>query len=108
MAVHLVGSALVFDDFLVDELHLSIDALDIDPLTRALLELVVPSILEYVVRNTLADALPALPIPTLALGSAVSVYGLPEGAALGIDQPAFSIEAPHFVLRGNSTLAPAP
>ncbi|HMA97589.1 MAG TPA: hypothetical protein VKP30_33120 [Polyangiaceae bacterium] len=104
MAVSLDSGAFKFDDFVLDELHVSIDAPELDDGIRIVFEAMLPKLVEYVVGNTLAKALPGFPMPTLPLGSVASSFGFPTGAALGIATPSFSAEPPRLVLRGNSAL----
>ncbi len=100
MAVRLQGNALVFDDFTMDELHLTVDATDLDPFVRSLLESAVPSMLKLVVGDALRNAVPAIALPSFTLPPTVTNYGLPAGAKFGITGPTLDIQAPRLFLLG--------
>lgn len=104
MLPRLQGDSIVFEDFRLDELHLAIDAPELDPFTRAAIEGTVPTMLEYVVANAMHDSLPALPLPSFTLPAGLAEYGLAAGARWGISDPVLLVESPHFALRGEAKI----
>jgi hypothetical protein len=104
--VSLANESLTFDDFTLDELHLSVDDPHASALTRALLESVVPQVLEYVVRSAVEQALPKLPIPRLLLPTTLTGHGLAPGSALGLTNAKLSMQSPHLLLKGSADVHP--
>ncbi len=96
----LVGDDLDFDDLSIDELFFSTDLASLDSSTRDTIEGFLTRLLERILRPALNDALPAIPIPSFVLPAAVSAFGLPAGARLGLVSPTLAMEPPHVVLRG--------
>lgn len=95
------GDDIVFDDFVIDELHFTPITVNIDAQNRQLIEGFLGDVLDDLIGPSLNSALPALPIPSFELPSSLSQYGLPAGAVLGLVSPAFSVLAPQFLLTGS-------
>jgi Glucodextranase, domain B len=98
--VALVGNALSFSGIVIDELHLSSDAIDLTSMQQASLQMLIQQLVQQVIDTSLNSALPSLPIPSFTLPASLAAYGLPAGAQLGITTPSLVVTAPHFVLSG--------
>jgi hypothetical protein len=98
--VTLVGNDLVFGGIVIDELHVSTDAVDLTPADQDALEDALIILVQQLIDQSLNNALPALPIPTFTIPSTLSQFGLPANAQLGVNNPALTIQPQHFVLRG--------
>lgn len=101
LAAGLVGEDIDFGDARIDELVFSTNIASLDMGTRDTIEAFLTRLLTRILVPALNDALPAIPIPSFELPSSVSAYGLPVGARMGIVSPYFSMEPPHFSLRGD-------
>ena len=101
VAVSLAGDLLVFDDFAIDELHVSADGVDVSTEDMEIIDDALAPLLEHVIGSALADSLPALPIPSLPLPASLTAFGLPAGAELTVVSPSLTVEPPHLVTRGS-------
>lgn len=97
----LPGDVLRFRDIRVDELWFSPLEGSLAPSQRQVLETFLREIVQYVVDESLNNALPALPIPGFAIPETLVPFGLPRGAELGLTGPALFNDATHFVVEGN-------
>lgn len=102
LRVSLREGALSFDDMRVDDLHLSLDSVNLDATSRAVLEDLLATILQDLVGQALQGALPSLPVPSFALPAELTAYGLPANATLGLTAPALDIAGDHLLLTGGS------
>lgn len=100
MRVALSGNDLVFDDFQIAELRFSTTSTNLDADTRDVVQQLLARILGRIVGRALNDALPAIPIPSFALPSSLSQFGLPGGASIGVTNPSLTTSARHFTLNG--------
>jgi len=98
--VTLSGNSLSFSGIVLDELHLSSDAIDLNSMQQMSLQMMITMLVQQVIDTSLNNALPSLPIPSFTLPASLAAYGLPVGAQLGITNPSLVITPPHFVLRG--------
>ena len=94
------GNDIAFDDFQIEELHLTSDQVSLDPSSKQIIEAFLARVLERVIATALVDALPALPIPSFTLPLSLSDYNLPGGAEFGLTSPALSAVLPFFLVTG--------
>jgi hypothetical protein len=99
-SVTLNGDDLSFGNILIDELFFSPEGVSLDETNRDVLEQFLRRVLQNVLNQSLNGALPALPIPSFTLPAAVSQFGLPAGAELGVRNPGLSNTMTHFILDG--------
>jgi hypothetical protein len=98
--VTLSGDALRFTNVALDETRVAAPDVALDATAKQALVDALSPLLLAMATQTLNQVLPALPIPAFQIPSALAVYGLPAGGALGITSPTLNVVAPHFVLRG--------
>lgn len=97
--VSLVGNDLRFGTLVLDRLYVATTT----PLTqgqRNSLENLLRQVLDDMLISAISDGLPAFPIPAFTLPPAVSAFGLPANAELGIVSPVLSTSGSHYVLTG--------
>lgn len=101
LRVSATAEEVEFFDFALEEIHISSYDVSLDSETRSTLEDVFGDVLAGMMERALGDALPAFPVPSFELPEAVAEYGLPVGAALGLEGAALSSEPPFLVLLGS-------
>jgi hypothetical protein len=94
----LSGETLSVDDVVIEELHFSMDGIDLDPAQRETLEAALMRVVVTVVESLLTDALPRLPIPSLPLPPSFEVYGLPPATEVGVLDGVMSSQGQHLYL----------
>jgi len=99
MRAQLSGEDLRFSDLVVQELMFSSESTPLDSESRDVLTDVLMSLVQSLVASALNDAIPALPIPSFALPSSLTPFGIPAGARLGLKDRVLLTRPPHFVLR---------
>lgn len=104
--VALSGNDLSFGGIIIDQLHVSTDAINLTPQQQTDLQSVLQTFLQDIIDESLNDALPAIPIPSFELPTSLNSYGLPGGSSLGILSPALTVQPQHFILRGNFGIQP--
>lgn len=95
------NGALTVGSFDIEELHFSTPGLSLDDGTRTALTPFLVTLVDELLRSSLNDGLPALPVPSFTLPPSVASYGLPSGAELGITSPSLHLGARHIVLEGS-------
>jgi hypothetical protein len=91
---------LRFGAFNLDELHLAPRGVPLSGAVRSAAVVYARPYLQEITGESLARALPSIPLPTFAIPPALAAYGLPSGAQLGIVRPALTVASPYFVLGG--------
>jgi hypothetical protein len=99
-SVSLNGNDLVFGGIVIDQVHASTDAINLNTSAQQSLQTLLQSLAQQLVNQSLNSALPAIPIPAFPLPASLAQYGLPAGARLGIKSPTLSVAPHHFTLRG--------
>lgn len=98
----LVGDAdLQFRQVTVDRLLFRTPNVNLEPVTRVLLQDLLTDIVQHILDTTVNGALPVLPIPDFALPGSLVQFGIPAGTRMGLRQPQMETNATHFVVRGN-------
>ena len=100
-SVSLQGDQLTFGAITIDELYFSTPTVSLEASTRAVLEGFLRQIIQEYVDTSLNQSLPALPIPSFAIPSSLTQYGLPANAELGITGPALRTTTRQYILEGN-------
>ena len=98
--VVLNGDELKFNNIVLGEFYFSAGDVSLDETTRDVLEGFLKGLVQSLVNQSLNGALPSLPIPSFALPGSLVPFGLPPGAELGIQNPAFDATSRHMILDG--------
>ena len=93
----IVGNEFVFGELALTELVFSTPSVSVESDTRDILEDLLRDILQNVVNDTLATALPAIPIPGFEIPGSLSEFGLPAGRELGLVSPSATTTASHIL-----------
>ena len=84
---NLVSDDLVFDGFVVDELHVATGDVVLAPVAQTALEALVTAMLRKIADIALNDSLPALPVTVFNLTPALSAWGWPADRPLRFTDP---------------------
>lgn len=101
----LLSDDLVFDDIVMDELHISTGGVSLQAASRAALQDLVEKLLVKVAGMALNDSLPILPATVVTIPSSLGEYGLPVGSRL-VGAPRLVIETNHVFLEGSIGSSP--
>ena len=94
------GTDISFRDVTVGGLALSIEDAGVAPEARDLIERDFTRIIQGVIDDVLAGALPSLPVPDFALPVGLADFGVPVGTRLGLRDLSLDGTAAHFTLSG--------
>ncbi|MDY0062725.1 MAG: hypothetical protein RBU45_23145 [Myxococcota bacterium] len=98
----LVGDRdLQFRNVTVDRLLFRTPNVNLDPVTRGLLQDLLTEIVQTLLDSTVNGALPVLPIPDFEMPASLTQYGIVAGTRLGLRQPVLSTSETHFIVQGN-------
>lgn len=95
----LLSDDLAFDDFAIDEVHISTGSVTLDAASRATLQHIVERLFVKLADVALNDSLPVLPAPSITIPASLGAYGLPVGTRL-VGSPRLVTEAHHVFLEG--------
>lgn len=94
-------ATIEFESVSLDEFYFDTGAVVLDARSEQLVEQFLRSLIQRVVDDSLAGALPALPIPSFEIPTSLSVYDLPGGRDLRLLSPLLEILPTHFIAAGN-------
>jgi hypothetical protein len=100
-SVVLAGNTLSFGAIALDDVEVSLDALNLSASDKSLLMQVIQNALPQLVSSSLQNALPSFPIPSFPIPASLGAFGIPIPSTFSVLSPSLQIAPPELVLHGS-------
>jgi hypothetical protein len=100
-SVVLAGNTLSFGAIALDDVEVSLDALNLSASDKSLLMQVIQNALPQLVSSSLQNALPSFPIPSFPIPASLAAFGIPTPSTFSVLSPSLQIAPPELVLHGS-------